>query len=130
MGVGGIVPIEHCACKRLVVAHRAKTAIADISQRIVELFMVNKFDDGKKEKVERWLKKGTGILMQANRFGMKQLLLYKLGFIVRKNKNKCESERVTFHEKPNRTGEQIKGLWISGFRFRNADWRIFHLQLF
>jgi hypothetical protein len=54
--------------------------------------------------------------MQANRFGMKQLLLYKLGFIVRKNKNECESKRITFHEKPNRTGEQIKGLMNFGAR--------------
>jgi hypothetical protein len=42
----------------------AKAAAADISQRIVELFMVNKFDDGKKN-VERCLKKGKGFFMQA-----------------------------------------------------------------
>jgi hypothetical protein len=66
----------------------AKTATADVSQRIVELFMVNKFDDGKKGNVERCLKKGVDIFMQANRFGMKQMLLYKLDFIVSEKNEK------------------------------------------
>ena len=60
-----IAPIEHgCAITRAVASNRNTEANTGVSQRLVELFMVNKFDDGKNNE-ERCLKKGKGFFMQA-----------------------------------------------------------------
>ena len=63
--------ISHYAFAPVQAASTATIGMAmRVSQRIVELFMVNKFDDGKNN-VERCLKKGIVFFMQGNRFGMK-----------------------------------------------------------